>query len=505
LAGDLLNRVEVVRKLDVRVTRNLRLAHERNAARFKVMRAGTYIPRLHHFEVGDFVFLLHQGMKPPGGSLGIRAREEILRVRAVRESGILELEDRAGRLHHKHFEHCVPCFLPNMDGDIHVDLARPHVDHACSGCGRSDDWPKMLLCDQCNAGWHTYCLTPVLSDVPSGEWVCPKCEQKGVTTEDVKRRRAERTVQEPARPALELPNRGRLEKATKLGRKWHGVGVRHRVKKGGKTLWRYGRCEYAGAHGKTANQWIRVHWSDGTITEHGAKFLEQVKKVHDIDMPSTVKRASDLPALVLTMFSDEGGKLPTGGDLLSAEAPVMPKWELECLFKVLSCSTLQRILDPWAITPVVRDVSGALRLSVKVFTNHPVAEHGAQFEFGLFDQQLYPVHSQPCEAVVALLPTRLLLPWLQFMSLHSYAVVCLRVPQSWADNGDLDVMGFLHGLHQQKRLVRFLCTRGQHVPSRYCWLCLFRDQQQRDFMLPERVTLSGSDLFYLQVDPGSAA
>ena len=33
----------------------------------------------------------------------------------------------------------------------------------------------MLLCDGCDAPWHTYCLSPPLEGVPDGDWFCPAC------------------------------------------------------------------------------------------------------------------------------------------------------------------------------------------------------------------------------------------------------------------------------------------------------------------------------------------
>ena len=30
---------------------------------------------------------------------------------------------------------------------------------------------------QCDAPYHPGCLTPPLSEIPEGEWFCPKCEK----------------------------------------------------------------------------------------------------------------------------------------------------------------------------------------------------------------------------------------------------------------------------------------------------------------------------------------
>ena len=48
------------------------------------------------------------------------------------------------------------------------------ADQACQECSRRDG-PTMLLCDQCDSGYHMKCLTPRLRRVPQGDWVCPEC------------------------------------------------------------------------------------------------------------------------------------------------------------------------------------------------------------------------------------------------------------------------------------------------------------------------------------------
>jgi len=37
----------------------------------------------------------------------------------------------------------------------------------------------MLLCEQCDRAYHTYCLLPPLRKVPRDAWTCPPCEEKG--------------------------------------------------------------------------------------------------------------------------------------------------------------------------------------------------------------------------------------------------------------------------------------------------------------------------------------
>uniref|UniRef100_A0A672LRW6 [histone H3]-trimethyl-L-lysine(4) demethylase n=1 Tax=Sinocyclocheilus grahami TaxID=75366 RepID=A0A672LRW6_SINGR len=53
--------------------------------------------------------------------------------------------------------------------DQYVDL------YVCLMCGTGNDEDRLLLCDGCDDSYHTFCLIPPLSDVPKGDWRCPKC------------------------------------------------------------------------------------------------------------------------------------------------------------------------------------------------------------------------------------------------------------------------------------------------------------------------------------------
>lgn len=43
----------------------------------------------------------------------------------------------------------------------------------CSGCLKPYDEDKMMFCDRCDRGFHTYCVG--LKEVPSGSWFCKQC------------------------------------------------------------------------------------------------------------------------------------------------------------------------------------------------------------------------------------------------------------------------------------------------------------------------------------------
>lgn len=47
---------------------------------------------------------------------------------------------------------------------------------SCAICGTSENDESLLFCDDCDRGFHLYCLTPKLSEPPAGEWSCHLCQ-----------------------------------------------------------------------------------------------------------------------------------------------------------------------------------------------------------------------------------------------------------------------------------------------------------------------------------------
>ncbi|XP_046751652.1 zinc finger protein ubi-d4 A isoform X4 [Diprion similis] len=45
----------------------------------------------------------------------------------------------------------------------------------CSICGTSDNDDQLLFCDDCDRGYHMYCLAPPLASPPEGSWSCQLC------------------------------------------------------------------------------------------------------------------------------------------------------------------------------------------------------------------------------------------------------------------------------------------------------------------------------------------
>ncbi|KAK1150945.1 zinc finger protein ubi-d4 isoform X2 [Acipenser oxyrinchus oxyrinchus] len=45
----------------------------------------------------------------------------------------------------------------------------------CNICGTSENDDKLLFCDDCDRGYHMYCLQPAMSEPPEGSWSCHLC------------------------------------------------------------------------------------------------------------------------------------------------------------------------------------------------------------------------------------------------------------------------------------------------------------------------------------------
>jgi histone demethylase JARID1 len=52
----------------------------------------------------------------------------------------------------------------------------------CELCTAGYHEDKIILCDQCDKGFHLFCLSPPLDTVPDGEWVCPLCKEAEAET-----------------------------------------------------------------------------------------------------------------------------------------------------------------------------------------------------------------------------------------------------------------------------------------------------------------------------------
>jgi len=48
----------------------------------------------------------------------------------------------------------------------------------CTLCGTSENDDQLLFCDDCDRGYHMYCLVPPIKEPPEGSWSCGLCIER---------------------------------------------------------------------------------------------------------------------------------------------------------------------------------------------------------------------------------------------------------------------------------------------------------------------------------------
>eukprot|EP00985_Skeletonema_marinoi_P021628 scaffold13373_cov109-Skeletonema_marinoi.AAC.3 len=51
----------------------------------------------------------------------------------------------------------------------------PYAATVCEFCGVDNNANQVVICDKCHCGFHTYCLRPVMVNIPRGDWLCSAC------------------------------------------------------------------------------------------------------------------------------------------------------------------------------------------------------------------------------------------------------------------------------------------------------------------------------------------
>lgn len=66
--------------------------------------------------------------------------------------------------------------LQNLDESI--AWSKSTLNAKCKICRKKGDPEHMVLCCECDRGYHLYCLRPALSEKPTTEWHCSECRPK---------------------------------------------------------------------------------------------------------------------------------------------------------------------------------------------------------------------------------------------------------------------------------------------------------------------------------------
>lgn len=80
------------------------------------------------------------------------------------------------------------------------------INAVCRICRKRSEADMMLLCDNCNKGYHLFCLKPKLQSIPDGDWFCQACNRGRDTRKDKSKKRRkfeEEKTEEPAEQTKE--------------------------------------------------------------------------------------------------------------------------------------------------------------------------------------------------------------------------------------------------------------------------------------------------------------
>jgi hypothetical protein len=150
---------------------NLSIAQHQDTLWYAHTRIDNYKLKVKQFDVGDFVYFQRQ----PTNTLDNSSGRTILRIKAIRPSGVLELQGANERTIRDHSKNYAPCQLPNLDPTIIRSTWIPPLDYPCQVCQRTNDADQMLLCDNCSGGYHFFYLKPKFTQVPTRIWYCSSC------------------------------------------------------------------------------------------------------------------------------------------------------------------------------------------------------------------------------------------------------------------------------------------------------------------------------------------
>lgn len=272
-ADSILRRAQWLRQRLPVAADNLKAAQHRDTLRYAQLRSKGYLPKIANYQPGDYVYLRRM---QAGSSLVIKARPLILRVKQLRPGGLVELQDKAGQVFTRQVSQLAPCHLPDIDGTIDRVLLGQDQAAECVVCGSAEDEEVFMFCDHCNQGWHTYCCTPPLAQVPEGHFLCERCRAAGVQLHDLAEAEQLRQVQAERGDAADLFPMADMRRRDERAAGLHGRLITKRKGKG--RVW--GRVSFKGPKARPA--YFKLVFADGSVEDGLSHRMVTVGKAYKL-------------------------------------------------------------------------------------------------------------------------------------------------------------------------------------------------------------------------------
>jgi len=167
--------VVIFRKVMPMAMENLSIAQHQDTLWYAHTQGGRYKPKVRQFNVGDFMYVKRQ----PNDILDTPFGRTILRIKAIRPLGVLELQGANRCIIQNHSKNYVPCHLPNLNLTIITSTWIPPLDYPCQIYQTTNNANHVPFCDNCNGGYHLFCLKSKLTQVTTGMWYHSSCSHVG--------------------------------------------------------------------------------------------------------------------------------------------------------------------------------------------------------------------------------------------------------------------------------------------------------------------------------------
>jgi hypothetical protein len=461
LATDLAQRAKFIQQAMPIVGDNLKIAQHRDTLRYARVHGGGFRPSVYRFYVGEYVYLRDSGIAMMGPSaLQTAARGRILRIIEARPSGVMVLMGRDGKTTTAHCSHLAPCHLLNIDGTIDRALMRPDLNMPCHVCGLPHGSGTMLLCDECNKGFHLHCLKPPLAEVPTNPlWFCPGCD----------------------------PDYGLTDPAALNNR----VYMRMIRKKGQKDLVpEYATIRYNGGDGNTP---FTLEFADGhkelmsfdavlrnlqgksavipvtarPLTVFAAKIQSDLARY---DYSTVDKTAMVLDELMPGRWTPDHKKMiyAVANSVTTQPAAAFPvsRYDIDRLIEVIDMSKVFSVLDPWSANSLLpnhlRDAVSSIGLLTSIAALHPE-------EYTLGGEKFESIISAPSEYIQDIVLA------LSVRSCKLFAAIL--VPITYLTYSFGGRKAYLQQLREADRVVVIPCAAVTPGQVQKVWLVVFQTSQ----------------------------
>jgi hypothetical protein len=479
LAEELSMRAEIMRARMVEAGQNLAIAQQRDTLRYAKTRSGSHLPAVRTFLPGDLVYVRNRA---PATTLHPKTYPLIYTIIRILDKGTVELQGRCGSTIRLNGDHCAPCHLHVSDLTTDPSLAYTRLHSFCQVC-KTEQSKNMILCDACSKGFHTHCLSPPLTQVPTGNWICPVCISEG---------------REP--PTIEFPVSS-YQPQELTGRKIT-VKIRDAIY--------HGTARYLGP--SAGPKCIRLTCTDGTTLDFkytdvhrvvpepaSSKPHAHVTHIPGTDLPKQWKlgTAEDLTK-ALRLLMPHLPWLPSELNPMLKAMPEQPLFiradgkpislsvsplEILALMDTIDFSHVTSIFDPWGIYSVIREVF--------VANNFPCVVHSVlpPKQVTLNQSPLQPdfyehaVNLKKLDAVVTVAPTELLDLALPLASHFTPSVACFLVCSHFLTAGPAPRLKWLQNMQQAGRLCIVCGLPKNGGQDKAVWLCIFKTPQLRSLLV----------------------